>query len=366
MNLPPAFLLANYLLATQLCAQSWVSQTSGSTASLRGVNAVNSKVVWASGAGGSYLHTADGGVTWTAATVSGAEALDFRGVRAINALTVYLVASGSGDKARVYRTSDGGGHWTLQFTNPDAQGFFDAIAFWDASHGIILGDPVDGQFAIWTTGDGGVHWQRQHTPPAVPNEGAFAASNSCLFLMGKQEAWFGTGGPGGARVFHSQDRGRSWTVAATPIRNDAASAGIFSLAFADARHGIAVGGDYAKDPDEIGNIAITEDGGRTWTAPAGPVPKGFRSSVVHVRERQIWLAAGTSGSDVSTDLGRTWKPFDQASFNAMSFAGRAGWAVGARGRIAAFRWDSGRQDSSHPRPRGREIPFRPGAIIPAP
>lgn len=334
MKLPPAF-----LLTTVACAQSWVSQTSGSAASLRGVSAVDAKVVWASGSGGAYLQTADGGATWTAARVPGAEALDFRGVRAIDARTVYLVSSGSGDKARIYKTSDGGAHWTLQFTNPDAKGFFDAIAFWDASHGIVLGDPVDDQFAIWTTSDGGVHWQRRHTPPAVANEGAFAASNSCLFVMGKQEAWFGTGGPSGARVFHSKDRGRSWTVAATPIRNDVASAGIFSLAFSDARHGIAVGGDYAKDQEDRQNIALTEDGGRTWTAPAGPVPKGFRSAVAYVRERKMWLATGTSGSDVSTDSGKTWKPFDSGSCHAMSFAGGAGWAVGARGRIAVFRGD---------------------------
>jgi len=329
-------LLPALVLAGSVCAQSWVGQTSGSTASLRGISAVNARMVWASCAGGAYLTTTDGGVTWQAAKVPDAESLDFRGVRAIDSRTVYLVSSGSGDKARIYKTTDGGSHWTLQFTNPDAKGFFDAIGFWDATHGIVLGDPVDGQFAIWTTADGGAHWQRQHTPPAVPNEGAFAASNTCLFLLGKREAWFGTGGPGGARVFHSKDRGRSWTVASTPIRNDSASAGIFSLAFSDTRHGIAVGGDYAKDREERQNIAITQDGGQTWTAPAGPVPKGFRSAVAYVRERKMWLVTGTSGSDVSTDSGKSWKPFDSGSYNAMSFVGAAGWAVGARGRIAAF------------------------------
>jgi photosystem II stability/assembly factor-like uncharacterized protein len=333
MKLLPVF------LASLACAQSWVGQTSGVAAGLRGVSAVNSKVVWASGTGGTYLTTNDGGATWQAAEVPGAESLDFRGIRALDARTVYLLSSGSGDKARIYKTTDAGSVWTLQFTNPDLKGFFDAIAFWDATHGIVLGDPVDGQFAIWTTGDGGAHWQRQHTPPAVPNEGAFAASNSCLWVLGKGEAWFGTGGPQGARVFHSKDRGRSWTVAATPIRNDGPSAGVFSLAFSDARHGIAVGGDYAKDQEERRNIAITEDGGRTWTAPAGPVPKGFRSAVAYVRQKNMWLVNGTSGSDVSTDSGKSWRLFDSGSYNAMSFVGTAGWAVGARGRIAFFHAD---------------------------
>src|ERR1051326_330110 len=51
------------LLAALAYAQSWIPQTSNSTASLRGVSAVDRNVVWASGTGGTYLHTTDGGVT---------------------------------------------------------------------------------------------------------------------------------------------------------------------------------------------------------------------------------------------------------------------------------------------------------------
>ena len=67
--------------------------------------------------------------------------------------------------------------------------------------------------------------------------------------------------------------------------------------------------------------------------PAGP--NGFRSAVVYVPELKLWIVTGTSGSDISTD-GVSWKMFDAASYNAISFAGRAGWAVGAQGRIAAL------------------------------
>ena len=324
-------------LAAMASAQSWIAQTSNTTASLRGASAVDSRTVWASGTGGTYVVTTDGGDHWTAAHVPGAESLDFRGIRAIDARTVFLMSAGNGGQARLYKTSDAGAHWQLLFTNPDAKGFFDAIGFWDAAHGIVLGDPVDGQFAIFTTDDGGAHWQRQHTPPALPNEGAFAASNSCLVLRGKREAWFGTGGPAGARVFRSTDRGRSWSVAATPIRNDGPAAGIFSLAFSDSRHGIAVGGDYAKDQEDRQNVAITTDGGRTWTAPNGPGPGGFRSAIVYFRSQKLWLATGTAGSDVSSGAGQSWKMFDDGSYHAMTFAGDRGWAVGTRGRIAVYR-----------------------------
>ena len=64
--------------------------------------------MWASGSGGTWLVTIDGGVTWRAAKVAGAEALDFRGIRAIDARTVYLMSAGSGDKSRIYKTTDAG------------------------------------------------------------------------------------------------------------------------------------------------------------------------------------------------------------------------------------------------------------------
>ncbi|HLK65084.1 MAG TPA: hypothetical protein VKU19_16695 [Bryobacteraceae bacterium] len=328
-------LLSLFLLSTAACAQSWVSQPVASRASLRGISAVNARTAWASGTGGTWLKTTDGGTTWLVNHVPGAETLDFRDIQAVDEQRVYLLSIGPGDKSRIYKTVDGGANWTLQFTNPDAKGFFDAMAFWDANHGILVGDPVDGHFVIFTTGDGGAHWERRPTPPSLPNEGAFAASGTCIVTMGDKEVWFATGGPGAARVFHSPDSGATWTVAITPIRNDGPSAGVFSLAFSDSLHGVAVGGDYAKPEIAEKNVAITSDGGKTWTEPSGH-PKGFRSAVLYLPEKKMWIATGTSGSDISTDGGATWQLFDNGAYNAISFAGSAGWAVGPGGRVAAM------------------------------
>jgi photosystem II stability/assembly factor-like uncharacterized protein len=325
-------------LVLSAAAQNWTLQPSGTTASLRGVSAVNPNVVWASGSGATWLLTTDGGAHWQSGVVPGAkdgsEALDFRGIRAMDANTAFLMSSGPGAKSRIYRTTDAGAHWKLLFTNPDEKGFFDAIAFWDARHGIVAGDPVDGMVTVFTTKDGGEHWNRERAIVALPEEGAFAASNSCLTVRGKKEAWFGTGGPGASRVLHTKDGGRTWTAASTPIRNDVASAGIFSLAFSDSRHGIAVGGNYSKDTETQRNIAFTTDGGLTWTAPAKPGPNGFRSAVVWLADRKAWLVTGTSGSDISTDDGRTWRNFDKGAFNALAASGGSVWAVGPKGRIA--------------------------------
>jgi photosystem II stability/assembly factor-like uncharacterized protein len=329
MKLPAALLYVSLAHA-----QSWIPQTSNTKASLRGVSAVNSQIVWASGTAGAYLLTRDAGATWRAAQVPGAEKLDFRAVWAFDDHTAFLLSIGTGDQSRIYKTTDSGTHWILLFTNPDAKGFFDGIAFWDRKHGIVAGDPVDGHTVVFTTDDAGQHWQRQSTASVAGSEGAFAASNTSLGLAGKHEVWLGTTA---ARVLHSKNNGRTWTAAQTPIRHDGAGAGVFSVAFADPMHGIAVGGDYTKPADPQQNIAITTDGGQTWTAPAGQPPAGFRSAVAYLPAGKMWVVTGTSGSDISLDNGATWKNFDATGYNAIGFAATgAGWAVGPRGRIAKF------------------------------
>jgi photosystem II stability/assembly factor-like uncharacterized protein len=213
----------------------------------------------------------------------------------------------------------------LLTTNLEPKGFWDCMSFWDSTHGIIVGDPVDGRFTILTTADGAT-WQKIKGPSANKEEGAFAASGSCVFTRGTREAWFGTGGVGGGRVFRTEDGGQTWSVAKTPIRHDSASAGIFSLSFSDALRGIAVGGDYMKPDESVGNLAITEDGGRTWSAPVGPGPRGYRSAV------SGGIATGPSGTELSADRGRTWIKVDGEGYNAIY----SGWAVGSNGRIATL------------------------------
>src|SRR5262249_34796425 len=125
------------LLIPALCAaQSWQPQQSGTTASLRGVSALNANVVWASGSKGTFRKTTDGGATWQAATMPGAADLDFRDVEVIDERTVYLLSAGNGPQSRIYKTTNAGESWSLLYTNPDPVGFWDCMSFWDASHGI--------------------------------------------------------------------------------------------------------------------------------------------------------------------------------------------------------------------------------------
>ena len=319
----------------------WLPQMTGTTASLRGLSVVGGGVVWASGSGGTYLRTTDGGVTWDTGNVPGASDLDFRDVDAVDATTAYLLSAGPGDASRIYKTTDGGRSWALQYINPHPQAFFDGIAFWDPLHGIAYSDPVDGRFLVVTTRDGGANWMpvpADAIPPALPGEAGFAASGTGIVVQGNGDVWFGTGGGPVARVFRSADRGRTWQVSTTPLAAGEA-AGVFGLAFRDARHGVAVGGAYTRPGDTRGNVAVTIDGGATWAPIPGTPPAGYRSGTAYQRGTRdpVLIAVGTSGSDLSADGGRSWIPMDSVGFHTVAFGpDGSGWAAGAGGRVARF------------------------------
>jgi photosystem II stability/assembly factor-like uncharacterized protein len=314
-----------FAICLPAAAQWWAPVTSGTTANLRAVSA-KGQIVWVSGDKGTVRKTTDGGMTWRDVAPRGAADVDFRDIEMIDDRVVFLMSSGQGPQSRIYKTTDGGASWMLLTTNLQPKGFWDCMSFWDATHGIIVGDPVDGRFTIMTTSDG-VTWQKIKGPPANKDEGAFAASGTCVFTRGTREAWFGTGGLGGARVFHSEDGGQTWSVAKTPVRHDSPNAGIFSLAFSEGSDGVAVGGDFMKPDESVGTIAITSDGGKTWSAGALP---GYRSSVTYVGVA-AWFSTGTGGSDRSMG-GKTWGRYTTEGFSAFS----NGWAVGPGGKITKF------------------------------
>jgi photosystem II stability/assembly factor-like uncharacterized protein len=342
----PRLILAALSMLALVAAPSWTLQRSGVSARLRGVSAASDRVVWASGANNTILRSEDGGATWRTLRSPTTDRLDFRDIDAVDERVAYVLSIGAGSLSRIYKTSDAGATWTLQFANADPAAFLDAMAFWDEFHGIAVSDSVRGAFVILTTDNGGRTWARVplgRLPPALPNEGAFAASGTNVTVLGRNQVWFGTGAAERARVLRSNDRGSTWDIAETPVRAGRSS-GIYSIAFRDAQHGVIVGGDYSKESEAVDNAAVTSDGGKTWTPVKEHGLGGFRSVVKHVPgSRASFLAVGPLGADLSTDDGRTWSPVEGPGFDTFSFApGRTvGWGAGARGTIG--RLDLGKQ-----------------------
>lgn len=319
-------------------------QATSTTASLRGLSVVNNQIAWASGSQGAVLRTTDGGTTWQALAIPGTDSVDFRSLKAFSADEAFVLSAG--EPALLYHTTDGGQSWQLRYENRTPGIFFDALAFWDTTHGIAMSDPIDGQFVLIATHDGGQHWEPLSTkrlPPPASGEAGFAASGTGVAMgtdrnAGPQRVWFATGGAQ-ARVFRSEDRGQHWTAANTPMQQGEASQGIFSLVFADSRRGVAVGGNYLAETDRTNVACFTRDGGRTWQLPQ-TFPNGYRSAVAYHPPTQRLLTVGPSGSDYSNDYGNSWQPVDTVGYHTVQFAPhqRAGWAAGSDGRIVRIQW----------------------------
>lgn len=327
----------------------WQMQRSGIHASLRSIHSVDGTVAWAGGTDGTVLRTVDGGQHWTMCSVpQGAATLDFRSVWAWDAENAMAMSSGTGQQSRLYSTHDGCRSWRLVFTNPDADGFWDALQFDGKRFGVILGDPVGGRFMLFVTQDGGGQWTRQTDPclrTMEPKQGAFAASNQALAVFPMESAdtqpgfalnhqiWFGTSGGwlyglqlGTLRLIANSNQGCMHRRALADIH--APAAGIFAVAFSDSTDGVAVGGDYSK-PQQGSDSAVYTTDGNTWQAAARP-PAGYRSTVAWNGGDGTWIAAGPNGSDISHDGGKSWQPLDRGEWNAISLP----FAVGPDGRIA--------------------------------
>jgi photosystem II stability/assembly factor-like uncharacterized protein len=323
----------------------WSVQTSGIDTNLRGVSAAPISqaiagrsgdsseehiAVWTCGSNGVVLLSKDSGKTWKRLHVAGGDGLDFRGIVAFDETTAYVMSSGEGDKSRIYKTLDGGQNWKLQYTDTRKAFFLDALVCDGDCY--ALGDPVDGRFVV-VRGQNGENWKElpgDGMPAALPGEGAFAASGTALVMDNDGDLYFGTGGAKTARVFHSPDFGKTWSVLETPIASGNASSGIFSIAMY-ASSLVAVGGDY-KDPKRTDRVAAySQDAGKTWTL-AAQQPGGYRSGAAFVYGAM--LAVGPTGEEMSRDFGAHWKRIGSLDLNAAFVLDiYNGWAVGANGTV---------------------------------
>jgi hypothetical protein len=357
---------------------TWQMQESGTTASLRGIDSVDGTVAWASGTGGTVLRTIDGGAHWTKCAIPDAitdgATLDFRGVQAFSADTAIVMASGRGNKSRLYKTTDGCTTWKLVFANPDKDGFWDAIQFMYNPRqspmegffngGVLLGDPVDGKFPVFTTDDLGTTWhplrlELRHPsdpagPPiwAKPGEALFAASNTAVTNVADNTQFaFVAGGKGGARLVFPKWHGYwgdvpgGWVTISSimlPIPSNDTS-GAFSIASRRTTSDwnrvdlMIVGGD-CKD-SKVGVSVFVRHSYllpyATTSLDSRPKvsthpPHGYRSAVQWGDALKLWITVGTNGSDISRDDGKTWQPIDDGNWNALSLP----FVVGPNGRIA--------------------------------
>ncbi|HET9420821.1 MAG TPA: oxidoreductase [Nocardioides sp.] len=324
----------------------WREQVVDAGQSFRGLDAVNRRTAWVSGGNvteggpGKVFRTTDGGRTWDDVSPPGSEGLLFRDVEARSADVALVLAIGAGEASRIYRTTDGGATWTETFRNQDEAAFYNCMDFYpDGRRGLAVSDPVDGKFRILSTDDGGRSWEvlPDDGMPDSTGEANFAASGDCLVIKGRH-AWFGSGGAA-ARIFHSADRGHTWTATDSTIPSGEA-AGVLGLAFRDPRHGIAVGGDFAAADVAEDASAYTRNG-RSWHNGGDLDVLAEDAAWLPIRRGKLVVSTGESGpvagSHVSWDGGRSWKPFSDTGYHTLDCtADLSCWAAGGGGRVGRF------------------------------
>ena len=337
------------------------SQTSGTVNRLQAISPVSKQVVWASGVGGTYVKTTNGGATWTVGTVAGAETLQFRDVQGVSERVAYLLSAGTGTDSRIYKTEDGGASWTLQFENQDPNAFYDCFAFWTPTRGVTTSDAVNGRFPAVRTLNGRT-WEDigDRLPVALAGEASFAASGTCVATEGYSRAWIGTGGSATARILATTDGGNKWAAYPVPIVQGTPTSGVISVDFRDERHGILGGGELLTPTVFADTVARSSDGGKTWLLGSRTPFPGSIYGLSYVRDvRRLdegyaeakpvdanWgrgeegftrsvVASGPSGAAWSPDEGDTWFLLPGVTnYWAVAFASpEAGWLVGTDGRI---------------------------------
>jgi len=316
-------------------------QEFGGNALIFAVHASSTSVVWASGTGGTILRTTDGGTTWHRRPVVGADSLQFRDIHGFGADTAFALAIGNGEASRIYRTVDGGASWREQFRNLDSAAFYDCFTFLDARRGVVFGDAANGRTHVLRTVNGGEQWSllpANAVPAPLDGEGAYAASGRCVVHAGER-VFIATGGPG-SRLFVSENGGESFSVRETPFVRSASS-GTSGLAFRDAQHGIGVAGDMTNLRGDSAKavVAVTADGGKTWTLRTRPPLPGALTGVTWVSGAGVEtaVAAGFGGVFSTRDAGRTWSTHSDQGFAGLDAFGRTAW-VGGRGRILRLDW----------------------------
>ena len=310
-------------------------------ASFRGIAVRSDSEAWVGGSNGTLMRTTDGGESWEPIAIPDREGLDFRDIELPARHVVVVMAAGPGEKSRVYRSTDSGVTWKVVLQNTNAKGFFNAIAFWDETAGILVGDPIAGRVDIYRTSDGGATWTRlplANRPRLSEGEYGFAASGTNLTTEGRANAFIATGGSR-ARLLVTANRGEFWKSMTTPITSGLKSTGIFSVAFRDHQHGVIVGGDYKQPKVDNGNVARIGTAETNFTLVQQRPGIGHKACVRHLTG-QKWLAAGRTGVIYTDTDGHRWSKISNESFYTFDADENGGWLAGVDGRVARFKINS--------------------------
>ncbi len=276
--------------------------------------------IYFAGSGGVFGLSNDGGQTWRIDSIKIEDTFPhFRSI-AVTSEAIFVLSVAS--PAFLLKSTDDGQSWTVVYREEHPDAFYDALAFWDDQYGMAMGDPTDSCLSVIVTKDGGDTWTKtacDNIPQVTEGEAAFAASNSNIAIY-KDTAWMVSGGQR-SRVYRSTNKGQSWEAFDTPMAQGGQMTGIYSIDFFNAREGIIFGGDWNDKDKNVGNKAVSEDGGQNWTLLADGAGPGYRSQVGYLpgSNGKGIIACGIPGFSYSLNSGKDWFTIMDEDFYTFDF-----------------------------------------------
>ena len=300
--------------------------------SIRAIQAIDTKTVYYAGSKGDFCFTTDNGKSWSTEYITHQDSIipHFRSL-AKNGDDSFALSIAN--PALLYKISKE--KTELVYSEIHEKVFYDSLHFFDdGKHGIAIGDPTEGCPSIILTFDGGNSWGKiscSNLPNFADGEAFFAASNTNIKTIGST-VWIASGGKK-ARVFKSDDFGKTWQIFETPITQGNGPQGIYSIDFYDENNGIIIGGDYSNPEVNKANKAITKDGGKTWTLIADNQNPNYKSCIQYVPDtngKEIF-AVGKTGISFSNDAGISWKEVSKDSYYSIQFVDKnTAWLAGSQ------------------------------------
>jgi photosystem II stability/assembly factor-like uncharacterized protein len=256
-------------------ANSWTTQTSGVSTTLRSIAARTSVVVWAVGDSGVLLSTGNGGTTWT--TIDLGITTNLYGVY-FRTFDTGWVLGGASNVGFVSYTIDAGVTWTN--VNPSSNILRDAF-FLDFDIGIAVGNSGNIRRSI----NGGASWASVTSP--TTNQ-----LNSVSFTNANTGSVIGIIVGNGGVMLRSTDNGASWSSITSPT-----SSNLYDFSFlGSSTYGYTV---------LTNAIVKTTDSGSSWSEIAVSVQAVYLGARF-VNQNAHWLC-GESGTVTRTlDAGVTW------------------------------------------------------------
>lgn len=295
----------------------WEEQSSGTSAFLTGVSAVDALDVWAVGHG-VVLHTTDGGKTWK--KVYEKASTHFTDVCAADKNNIWFVGR-EGDPGTgvnfISKTEDGGATWRVQYTAAEPYAI-NAIS----AAGPQVAWAVGAKGIILKTDDGGRTWVSQvsGTPKELTSVCAVDANTAWAAGMSESWNWYPgiyllyppfVGAPYYPIILRTQDGGANWQAMQTGTYSE----GFDDIAGIDSLHAMAVGMDYIYSPipmlaydyysstvylalnySDIYTAIATHNGGIVWMKV--PDVASYAKEVEMVDANTAWVVSFSGGSRI--------------------------------------------------------------------